>query len=172
MSNIKEINCDTRENYTVMNVIYKPMAKDDIGKWLDDYAMIIYKDNNTGIKNFYIEQKPMYTFYLAKPDCNTNYHSMNKDELEPITCPYREITKTIAKRVGMYDKYKENIQSGNSKMNMVFFTHPRVYGADMMIKNYIRMKFSEKYQNPVIPISILFFDIESDSRNNFDVGYI
>lgn len=44
----------------------------------------------------------------------------------------------------------------------MLFAHPRSFAADMNILNYTRSRFAEIYKNPVIPIDIFFFDIESD----------
>ena len=158
-------NWEPGSDLTVMNVIYRrPMKDEDTGRWSDDYAIIIYKDNNTGKKYSHTIYNPTYTWYLLKPEyqISKNEHFMDINKLTPITCPYTQIARSIAEHTGNMDLFKENIRSGNPYLNKLFFTHPRSFGADVPIKNYIRTEFAATYKNSINEIDIAFFDIESD----------
>ena len=158
-------NYEPGSNLTIMNVIYQRTRKDErTGKRTKDYAIVVYKDNDTGKKYITTVFEPTYTWYLAKPEIQIdhNMHFIDRDKVIPITCKYNDILKSIAKETGNMDLFMENIKSGNYSMNKMFYTHNRVFNADMPIQNFIRSQFSETYQNPVCPITISFFDIESD----------
>ena len=150
---------------TVMNVYYQRMEKDEeTNKWKDDSITIIFKDNKTGEKKVAYYTEPMYTWYLLKPQYQLSYNAafVDRNKVDPIHCKYREVKKSIAECTGNSDIYKENARSGNYQLNTTFFAHPRAFAADSNILNYTRSVFAEKYMNEVTPISIAFFDIETD----------
>ena len=165
-------------NLTVMNVIYRPPFKieDDKKKKTIDFAMIVYKDNDTGEKKVEIMPEPEYTWYLAKPNVELGPHThfLELDKVDPITCKYHDLTKSIAYEVGESKLYYDNIKNNVASNNRYFFMHPRVFSADLPMNNYIRLKFAETYQNPVIPISKLYFDTEADIihalNDNISIG--
>ena len=153
------------DNLTIMNVFYRYGKKNEkTGKWEKDYAVIIYKDNNTGQKFSETIYEPEYTWYLANPGVKLGPHThfIEFDKVRPITTKYNSLIQSIAKEVGQLELYLMNLKNNDMKSNKLFFMHPRVFSADLPIKNYIRSRFNETYQNPVTPISIIFFDIESD----------
>ena len=150
---------------TVMNVYYQRMEKDEeTNKWRDDSITIIFKDNKTGEKKVAYYTDPTYTWYLLKPQYQLSYNAafVDRNKVDPIHCKYREVKKSIADCTGNSDIYKENARSGNYQLNTTFFAHPRAFAADSNILNYTRSVFAEKYMNEVTPISIAFFDIETD----------
>lgn len=152
-------------NLTIMNVFYtRPIRNEETGKYDKDYLVIIFKNNDTGKKEIRIDIEPEYTWYLLKKEYQTEHNLafIEKDKVEPITCKYKDIKLSIAKETGNEDLYKQNMYSGNFRLNDAFFAHPRSFAADMNILNYTRSRFAEIYKNPVIPIDIFFFDIESD----------
>lgn len=151
-------------NITIMNCFYQYPKKKDDGHWSKDNLLIIFKDNDNGKKYFKYIEEPEYTYYLLKPQYQVNYNMafIERDKVDPITCKYNSITKSIAEVTGNLDLYKDNIKTGNYKMNQLFFAHRRVFAADMNILNYTRSVFAERYKNPVCPITIAFFDIETD----------
>lgn len=155
-------------NLTIMNAIYRPSMKiEDSNKRTPDYLLIIYRDNNTGEKKFEVIKEPDYTWFLAKKDVplGPHTHFLEKDQVIPITCKYKDLIPSIAQNVGLIDLYKTNIQNGQYTSNKLFFLHPRVFSADLPMKNYVRSRFAETYLNPVIPISKLYFDTETDIIN-------
>ena len=153
------------DNLTVMNVMYEKPRKDDkSNKYLPDVVYIVFKDNATGLKHVQAIESPKYTYYMAKPEIQIPYNLewIPIEQTYPVTCNYRDIKASIAKETGNLDLYKENLRTGNYKLNDNFFAHPRVFAADMNILNYMRMEFAATYQNPVCPITIAYYDIEND----------
>ena len=153
------------DNLTVMNVMYERQTKDpDTGRYGSDYAHIVFKDNNTGLKHVQTIKDPKYTYYLAKEDVEIGYNMawIESDKVYPVTCNYRDIKKSIAEKTHNLELFKTNISTGNYKLNDSFYAHPRVFGADMNILNYLRMEFAATYQNPVSPATIAYYDIEND----------
>lgn len=152
-------------NITVLNVMYeKPSLDRESNKYGSDYAYIIYKDNTTNEKHVQCIKEPRYTYYIAKPNIQVPYNLewIEIEKVDPITCKYREIKRSIAKQIGALDLYNENIRNGNYKMNDMLLAHPRVFAADMNILSYLRMEFADTYLNPVCPITIAYYDIEND----------
>ena len=156
-------------NLTIMNTMYLyPTKNEETGKYEKDKLLIIYKDNTTGEKKWKLIEEPEYIWYLLKPEIQATYNMafVPIDDVIPIKCKYRDITKSIAEETGNKDLYNENIKSGNYKLNRIFMTHPRAFSSDMNIMNFARSRFAEMYENPVIPIDICFFDIETDIINS------
>lgn len=155
-------------NLTLLNVIYQYRKKNEkTNKWEPDYAMLLYKDNISGEKKYEVIIEPEYTWYLLKPEfqASSNEHSRDLSDLIPITCKYNDLTKSIAENTGNKDLYYDNLKNGNPQLNKMFFAHPRVFGADKPIRNYLMIEFAKTYQNPLINTDIIFLDIESDIIN-------
>ena len=153
---------------TILNAIYRaPMKIENSNKRTVDSLLIVYKDNRTGVKKYEVINEPEYTWYLAKKDVplGPHTHFLERDQVIPITCKYKDIIPCIAQNVGLMDLYKTNIQNGQYSSNKLFFLHPRVFSADLPMKNYVRSRFAETYLNPVIPITKLYFDTEADVIN-------
>lgn len=151
------------DDLTIMNVMYeKPRKEGD--RYLHDIVYIVFKDNATGLKHVQAIESPKYTYYMAKPEIQIPYNLewIPVEQTYPVTCNYRDIKASIAKETGNLDLYKENLRTGNYRLNDNFFAHPRVFAADMNILNYTRMEFAATYQNPVCPITIAYYDIEND----------
>ena len=146
---------------TVLNVYYQQY---DYQTKKEDYATIVFKDNVTKQKHVRVIKSPKYTYYIAKPEIQVehNMQFIDKNLVDPVVCNYRDILFSIAQNTGNLDLYMDNIKSGNAKVNRMFYMHPRVFGADMDILNYIRMEFADTYKNTPCPVSIAFFDIETD----------
>lgn len=151
-------------NITIINVFYERPRKEENGKYGTDYVTIVFKDNETGIKHVQTIATPQYTYYIAKPELQIGFNMewIEREKVDPVTCNYKDIKKSIAEQTGNMDLYMENIRSGNYRLNDSFFAHPRIFAADMNILNYIRMEFAATYQNPVCPITVAYYDIEND----------
>ena len=151
------------ETYDGVKTVYTP-----------DTMTIVYKDNATGKKGIEIIEKPDYVFYMLKNDIPTPNYDMffiEKKYLDEIKCKYRDINKVIAQKLDEYegttkytDIFKRNIQSGNFKANMEFQRSRRVFGSDIPINDFYRMRFAEQYQNRETPISRAYLDIEVDVK--------
>ena len=156
---------------TVLNVYYQQY---DYQTKKEDYATIVFKDNVTKQKHVRVIKSPKYTYYIAKPEIQVehNMQFIDKNLVDPVVCNYRDILFSIAQNTGNLDLYMDNVKSGNAKVNRMFYMHPRVFGADMDILNYIRMEFADTYKNTPCPVSIAFFDIETDIINAIDFDAI
>ena len=151
------------ESYNGVKTVYTP-----------DTMTIVYKDNTTGKKGIEVIEKPNYVFYMLKNNIPTpNYDMFFTDmkNLDEITCRYRDINKAIAEKLDQYegttkytDLYKRNIRDGNYKANMDFQKSRRVFGSDIPINDFYRMRFAEQYKNTETPVSRAYLDIEVDVK--------
>ena len=137
-------------------------------EYTKDFVNIIFKDNNTGKKYHHIIYEPSYTYYLLKDEYQVDHimEFMPIDKLVPITCKYRELIKSIATVTGNIDLFNSNIRQGQYSLNKMFKLHPRVFGCDLDICNYVRILFSEFYTNTPKNITTVFYDIETDDRDS------
>lgn len=151
------------ESYNGVKTVYTP-----------DTMTIVYKDNTTGKKGIEVIENPKYVFYMLKNNIPTpNYDMFFTDmkNLDEITCRYRDINKAIAEKLDQYegttkytDLYKRNVRDGNYKANMDFQKSRRVFGSDIPINDFYRMRFAEQYKNTETPVSRAYLDIEVDVK--------
>ena len=153
---------------TIMNTFYQYPLQDENGNRLDDFMFLVYKDNVTKEKKYELITKPNYTFYKVKDDVpfddTYNHFFIEKDKVEEVTVPYRNIDKEIAKITGNLEFYNENIQSSNRAENKKLHKIPRIFASDTAIEDYYRYLFGIQFKNSITKISKAFFDIEVDSR--------
>lgn len=137
-------------------------------EYTKDFLNIIFKDNKTGKKHHHIIYEPTYTYYILKNEYQIDHvmEFMDMDKLQPITCKYRELIKSIAISTGNFDLFKSNIKQGQYRLNKMFKLHPRVFGCDLDICNYVRILFSEFYTNSPKNITTIFYDIETDDKDS------
>lgn len=151
------------EGYNGVKTVYTP-----------DTMTIVYKDNTTGKKGIEVIENPKYVFYMLKNNIPTpNYDMFFTDmkNLDEITCRYRDINKAIAEKLDQYegttkytDLYKRNVRDGNYKANMDFQKSRRVFGSDIPINDFYRMRFAEQYKNTETPVTRAYLDIEVDVK--------
>ena len=151
------------ESYNGVKTVYTP-----------DTMTIVYKDNTTGKKGIEVIENPKYVFYMLKNNIPTpNYDMFFTDmkNLDEIICRYRDINKAIAEKLDQYegttkytDLYKKNVRDGNYKANMDFQKSRRVFGSDIPINDFYRMRFAEQYKNTETPVSRAYLDIEVDVK--------
>ena len=151
------------ESYNGVKTVYTP-----------DTMTIVYKDNTTGKKGIEVIENPKYVFYMLKNNIPTPKYDMfftDMKNLDEITCRYRDINKAIAEKLDQYegttkytDLYKRNIRDGNYKANMDFQKSRRVFGSDIPINDFYRMRFAEQYKNTETPVSRAYLDIEVDVK--------
>ena len=187
MENIEEVDLipgyPQGSDITLLECFYQYPAKGEDGKYCDDNLIIIYKDNQTGVKKYHIIPCPKYTFYKVKGDVSLphNLFFIEKDKVEPITCRYSELEKTIAEvcplnliekvdlnELGQYktnlDWYWDNIKSMNKSENRKLHTIHEIFRSDISIEDYYRFIFSKQYTNNITKLNKAFFDIEVDTR--------
>lgn len=151
------------EGYNGVKTVYTP-----------DTMTIVYKDNTTGKKGIEVIENPKYVFYMLKNNIPTpNYDMFFTDmkNLDEITCRYRDVNKAIAEKLDQYegttkytDLYKRNVRDGNYKANMDFQKSRRVFGSDIPINDFYRMRFAEQYKNTETPVTRAYLDIEVDVK--------
>ena len=151
------------ESYNGVKTVYTP-----------DTMTIVYKDNITGKKGIEVIEKPNYVFYMLKNNIPTpNYDMFFTDmkNLDEIKCKYRDVNKAIAEKLDQYegttkytDLFKKNVRDGNYKANMEFQKSRRVFGSDIPINDFYRMRFAEQYKNTETPVSRAYLDIEVDVK--------
>lgn len=152
---------------TIMNTFYQFATKDVDGNRLDDFMVIVYKDNETGIKKHEIIRKPDYTFYKTKDGIKLDHNLLfiEKDKIEPITCPFTKLEKTIAELTGNIDFYNDNLRAGNRQENRKLHTIPEIFSSDINIEDFYRLQFSKRFTNNITRLSKSFFDIEVDGKD-------
>lgn len=150
---------------TIMNTIYHFPKKLEDGKWDKGSIDIIAKDNNTGRKVLDHIVDPIYPFYFAKMPIETNLLHIEKEKVDKIETPYRDLKKTIAELTDNLDFYFDNIKNKNSRANDILHMHPRVFWSDAAIEDKYRFMFREKFKNTTITPTVDFFDIEVDGIN-------
>ena len=152
---------------TIMNTFYQYPKFEDEKKVEDDYIALVYKDNVTGKKKYKIIKKPEYTFYTLKNEADrVNYNRMfiERDKVTPVTVPYLEVEKEIAKLTGNEEFYATNIKNRNKALNNQLHTNPDIFYSDANIEDHYRFKFANTYGNEIKKIKKGFFDIEVDGK--------
>ena len=81
---------------TILNTFYQYPTYEDGKKKNDDFLIIVYQDNKTGIKNYKVIKTPTYTYYKVKPGNEVNYCRLfiEKDKVEAIIVLPRELFYT------------------------------------------------------------------------------
>lgn len=155
---------------TIINCNYIGRRKDEYtGEIQKDYLFILFRDNVTGEKKVHIIEEPLYTFYKLKDDLPPLTHNLffiEKDKVEPVTCRYRDVVRTIANITGNDDKYYENIALGNSKENNKFHSIPDIFRSQINVEDYYRFLFGQNYKNTIFKLKKAFMDIEVDGKNS------
>lgn len=151
------------DNITLMNTLFFRGIDPDDDKF-KEYATIIYKDKDTGLK--YKEEivNPDYEYYIVKSDKRVNYNRLFIDEkdVDLHVVAYRHLEKDIAKNLGLTNFYFENIKNGNKSENRLLHRHPDIFNSDMNIEDHLRFRFKMDYKDDIVPITKSYFDIEVD----------
>lgn len=154
---------------TIMNAKYQRVVKDEFGKKVaDDSMIIVYKDNNTGKKNFIIQKKPDYIYYHIKnPDEVPDYNKLfiEREKVEQITVPFRKLERSIAELTGNEEFYETNLMNRDAKSNKKLHTDPSIFFSDTAIEDHYRFRFAMTYKNDIRRLTKGFFDIEVDALN-------
>lgn len=153
---------------TIFNTFYQyPIFKESGGKLCDDFMVLVYKNNNTGKKEFKIIMKPDYTYYKLKNKNDSVDYSrlfIEREKVEPISVPFRDLEKSIAEQTDNIDFYKQNLVNRNKSENRKLHTNPDIFFSDANIEDHYRFKFSNLYTNEINKLNKGFFDIEVDGK--------
>lgn len=155
------------EDLTIMNCYYQYGKKDpNTGKRADDYISLIYKDNKTGYKYNETIKKPEYTFFMTKEGIILDHNLLfiENDKVQPVTCQFSKLEKTIADLTGNTDFFNDNITNNNRQENRKLHTLTNIFRSDMTIEDMYRLEFGKRFTNNITKINKSFFDIEVDTR--------
>lgn len=155
-------------NLTIMNTIYHKATKLPNGKYTEPQMDLVYKDNDTGRKGVQTIMNPEYEFFELNDDVPLTDYPLDfaeKEQVHPVRCKYQDLMKTIAEHTDNKEFYFMNKQNGNYKANKALFLHPKILNADMNINDHYRYRFNKRYDNPITPITKMYFDIECDTVN-------
>lgn len=148
-----------------------PRKIENTNKYTNGSITIVAKDNVSNKKIMKTINNPGYTYYTIKKSVmedrriNHNLEYIEKDCVEPVTCAYKDLLKSIAEKTNNLEFYNANIQNGNRRENEKLHLCTGIMFSDMNIEDYYRFLFSKKFQNRVVPVSKAFFDIEVDTIN-------
>lgn len=157
----------------LLNTIYCRPRKITNNQYEDDVLYLIYKNLEDGKK--YIEEinKPGIDIYLAKPDVELTYNVafLPLEEVDKVSVPYKDVARSIAEladdRLGMkkyINYYYECIANREYYRTNNLHKWKYVFGSDMNIEDYIRVKFFEEYGEPSsMKFRKAYLDIEVDS---------
>ena len=151
-------------NITIMNTTYKGPSKQEDGKYDNGYIDILYKDLDNGNKYVETIEDPDYTFYKLKDGYSLDYNALfiEKDKVEPVSVPYRNLEYSIAELTDNVNFYRENIRNGNRRENKKLHTLTNIFGSDTHIEDHYRYRFSKEYKNEPFTPSKAYLDIEVD----------
>ena len=156
---------------TMVNTMYKYPAKDpETGKYDDGSIAIVFRDNATGELKHHVIKNPPYVYYYSDdidPNDRAEYNRLfiEREKVNQVVVPYKDLEHNIAELTGNLDFYKENLRNGDRYSNRLLHTLPNIFNSDMNINNHIRALFDQMYTNNSIPITKSFFDIEVDTIN-------
>lgn len=155
-------------NITILNTIYRyPRKNLETGKYDDGRIILLYRDNNTGEKKIQEIENPNYTFYMANDDVYLDHHLffIDKDEVTPITVPYKDVLKTIAEETNNTEFFYNNLKNRDRRANEQLHSLPNIFGSDINVEDAYRLYFDIQYKNEPFQITKAYFDIETDTIN-------
>lgn len=162
-----EIQYPEGSDITIMNTYYSYPKFEDGKKVEDDYIIIVYKDNKTGVKKYKIINNPTYTYYKIKEGTSYPPYSqmfIEREKVEPVNVPFTRLEQSIAEETGNVEFYKNNIRNRNKAGNSILHNDPRIFFSDSNIKDHYRFKFANTYKNDIRKLYKGFFDIEVDGK--------
>jgi len=155
-------------NVTIMNTIYHKPEKNSKGEFSEAQIDLVYKNNDTGEKKVHTIMNPDYEYFVLNDDVPMSSYPkdfINMTDVHPVRCPSTQVLRSIAQETNNMEFFYENIKNGNYGANKQLLLHPKIFNADMNISDHYRYRFNKRYDNPVVPISKMFFDIECDTIN-------
>src|SRR5574344_88075 len=153
---------------TIFNTFYQYSLKDEeSGKRLEDFLILVWKENASGKKKHLIIRKPDYEFFMAKSDIELPHNVLfiDKDKVDPVVCPYNKIEKVIAEKTENMEFYQDCIESGDRQSLKKLHALPNIFSSDMDIEDFYRLQFSRRFTNNILKLNKAFFDIEVDAKD-------
>lgn len=141
-----------RPHLLPLNILYHNPGMNG-GNWEDDVLTIIYKDQDTDVKNIYEILNPEIEIYIVKPEFRKFDHMRDMIEMnkcDKFKVQYRTRWSFAAKKL--------NLPSSDDAKNS-----PYVFGADIPIETYYLIQFISEYPSdkPKM-LSLGKLDIEND----------
>ena len=152
---------------TILDCTYRYSKKDPMtGATIQDSILILFRDNVTGEKHYHLIEKPEYAYYYRDPkkygDPGYNQFFESDEYLELVKCRYKYLNKSLANTLGYDKEWYDNNKTDKDKMSLLHRDR-RIFGSDIDINDFYRMRFAEQYTNRDISVKIGFIDIETDN---------
>ena len=152
---------------TILDCIYRyPHRDEKTGLLYPDTMTILFKDNVTKQKDFRIIERPEYAYYFRDPelygDPGYNQFFESEEYLKLVRCRYKDLNKSLALTLGYSQEWYDKFRTDKESMNLLIKDR-RIFGSDIDINDFYRMRFAEQYKNEDVPVSIAFMDIETDN---------
>lgn len=153
---------------TILDCVYRyPYRDEETYKFHPDTMTILFKDNVTKEKHFRVIENPQYAYYFRDPDLygDPGYNQFFESEeyLKLIRCDYKDLNKSLASILGYSFEWYEANKKDKDALKKILVQDRRIFGSDIDINDFYRMRFAEQYKNEDIPVSIAFMDIETDN---------
>jgi len=152
---------------TIMNTYYQYPLYNEGKKINDDFIAIVYKNNETKKKEYKIIMKPNYTYYkLKEGEQVPNYNKLfiERDKVDEVTVPFKELEYTIAKQHGLEAEYVAAVRNHDRESVRKLHTATDIFFSDANIEDHYRFKFANTYKNDICKLNKGFFDIEVDGK--------
>lgn len=121
----------------------------------NDSLTIIFKDNETNMKDFVVLKQPQIEIYIVKPEFREGMTGQSRhwfpiSQCDKYTVPYQSRFHEAAKILGLNS-------SEDAKLS------PFLYGADIEVENFYLIEFIREYHyDGPKKLSMGYFDIEND----------
>lgn len=154
---------------TILNTYYQyPKFDPETHKKIsDDFIILVYKDNITGVTHHKVIKQPEYTYYKLNDNIPaTDYPLLfiEKEKVHSISVPYIKLEESIAKETGNEEFYKNNLYNHNRLENKKLHMCTNIFFSDVNIESHYRFRFDQLYKNEPISLSKGYLDIEIDNK--------
>ena len=154
---------------TLLNTYYQYPKYDPENhkKISDDFIILVYKDNKTGVTKHTTIYKPDYIYYKLNDDEEqTEYPRLfiEKEKVHPIIVPFIKLEESIANETGNMKFYKDNLYSRNRAENKKLHMCTNIFFSDASIESHYRFRFDQLYTNEPIQLKKGYLDIEIDNK--------
>lgn len=161
---------------TVLNTYYRypQFDQETHKKVMDDFIVIVFRDNTTGKTHHKVIMHPDYIYYkLNDNETPTDYPKMfiEKNKVHPIAVPFTDLEASIAKETGNEEFYKSNLFNHNRAENKKLHMCTNIFFSDSNIEAHYRFRFDQLYKNEPPVLSKGYLDIEIDNKYSmYDMG--
>lgn len=154
---------------TILNTYYQyPKFDSETHKKIsDDFIILVYRDNKTGITHHKTIMHPDYIYYKLNDDEEpTDYPKLfiEKSKVHPITVPFIDLEASIAKETGNEEFYKYNLYNHQKQKNKELHYLTTIFFSDASIESHYRFRFDQLYTNEPVTLKKGYLDIEIDNK--------